>query len=39
MVPFMGKKEKNEDARIATSSRGFERYEDRGFEKSMILKM
>ena len=31
---FMGKNEENEDARIATSSRGFNKSEDRGFGKS-----
>ena len=29
--PFMGKNEENEDARIASSSRGFKKYEDQGF--------
>ena len=31
MGPFMDKNEENEDARIATSSRGFKKSEDRGF--------
>ena len=32
--PFMGKNEENEDASIATSSRGFKNSENRGFDKS-----
>ena len=32
--PFLGKNEENEDARIASSSRGFKKSEDLGFEKS-----
>jgi len=34
--PFMGKNEENEDARIATSPRGFKKSEDRGFIKPKI---
>ena len=32
--PFMGKNKENEDAKITSSSLGFEKSEDRGFEKS-----
>ena len=36
MGPFMGKNEENEDAKIDTVSwRGYEKFEDRGFEKSV----